>query len=357
MATGYPELRLAPRGHHHARVCTGVSCALLGGGELLAEAARCHGVAVGDTGADKTLTLESADCFFECSMAPLIEIDGAYHGRVTPGDVAHLDRWFRARAHHPAAPPSPARSLDAAPAVTSSAEPAMTPVVANESAEAALDRLVAAAEARRRGRPALRLSVQTGTCGRAVNAEDLEAALHRAADGGAHRRGGRRGRMQWHVLRGTVDRDQSPRLAPRRPRARHGRRVARAPRRPGRRRPPRRHGRRVERDAPGAGSSPPRAIPSGRARSARSSPARAPSTPRASTMRSCTAPTAVWRARSIGRRSRSSRPSRPRASSGAAARSSPPRASGRRAGPRPASPSTSWPMARRGSRASSRTAT
>jgi NADH:ubiquinone oxidoreductase subunit E len=109
VATGYPELRLAPRGHHHARVCTGVSCALLGGGELLAEAARRHGVAVGDTGADKALTLESADCFFECSMAPMIEVDGAYHGRVTPDDVAHLDRWFRARAHHPAAPRGLAR--------------------------------------------------------------------------------------------------------------------------------------------------------------------------------------------------------------------------------------------------------
>ena len=112
VATGYPELRLAPRGHHHARVCTGVSCALLGGGELLAEAARRHGVAVGDTGADKALTLESADCFFECSMAPMIEVDGAYHGRVTPGDVAHLDRWFRAHAHHPAAPRGRAPARD-----------------------------------------------------------------------------------------------------------------------------------------------------------------------------------------------------------------------------------------------------
>ena len=55
-------------------------------------------------GADKGLTLESADCFFECSMAPMIEVDGAYHGRVAPDDVAHLDRWFRAHAHHPAAP-------------------------------------------------------------------------------------------------------------------------------------------------------------------------------------------------------------------------------------------------------------
>ena len=112
VATGYPELRLAPRGHHHARVCTGVSCALLGGAELLAEAARRHGVAVGDTGADRALTLESADCFFECSMAPMIEVDGAYHGRVAPDDVAHLDRWFRAHAHHPAAPRRPALAIE-----------------------------------------------------------------------------------------------------------------------------------------------------------------------------------------------------------------------------------------------------
>src|SRR5262245_65483686 len=28
VATGYPEFRLAPRGRHHARVCTGVSCTL-----------------------------------------------------------------------------------------------------------------------------------------------------------------------------------------------------------------------------------------------------------------------------------------------------------------------------------------
>ena len=331
VATGYPELRLAPRGRHHARVCTGVSCTLLGGGELLAEAARRHGVAVGDTG-PTDVTVESADCFFECSMAPMIEVDGAYHGRVAPDDVAHLDRWFRAHAHHPAAPRRPAHAIDAAsPAVTAPAE----------SAEAALDRLVAAADMRRRDRPALRLSVQMGTCGRAVNAEDLLAALHRAVAATRHRRGGRRGRVQWHVLRRAVDRDHAPRLAPRRPRARHGGRVARAPRRPGRRRPPRRHGHRVERDGLARARAPPRSIPSGRARSARCSPARAPSTPRASTMRCCTAPTAPWRARSIGRRSRSSRPSRPRASSGAAARSSPPPASGRRAGPPPASPSTS----------------
>ena len=38
-------------------------------------------------GADKALTLEEADCFFECSVAPLLEVDGVFRGRVTPRDV------------------------------------------------------------------------------------------------------------------------------------------------------------------------------------------------------------------------------------------------------------------------------
>src|SRR5262245_14067830 len=95
VATGYPEFRLAARGRHHVRVCTGVSCALTGGRELLDAVARRHGVKPGETGAERELTLESADCFFECSMAPLLEVDGACRGRVRPEDVAHLDRWFR----------------------------------------------------------------------------------------------------------------------------------------------------------------------------------------------------------------------------------------------------------------------
>ena len=37
VATHYPEFRLQPRGRHHVRVCTGVSCALSGGRELLDE--------------------------------------------------------------------------------------------------------------------------------------------------------------------------------------------------------------------------------------------------------------------------------------------------------------------------------
>src|SRR5260221_569810 len=65
VATHYPEFRLAPRGRHHVRVCTGVACALSGGRGLLDAVARRHGVKPGEMGADRELTLEAADCLFE----------------------------------------------------------------------------------------------------------------------------------------------------------------------------------------------------------------------------------------------------------------------------------------------------
>src|SRR5262245_29323978 len=63
VATHYPEFRLVPRGTHHTRVCTGVSCALSGGRELLDALARHSGAKPGETGVDRQMTLESADCF------------------------------------------------------------------------------------------------------------------------------------------------------------------------------------------------------------------------------------------------------------------------------------------------------
>ncbi len=205
VATGYPEFRLSPRGRHHVRVCTGVSCALLGGSSLLDALARHRGVAVGETGAHKDLTIERADCFFECSMAPLIEVDGAYHGRVAEADVARVERWFRTSARHAEHPPSNLPPVEAAanagaarPGVgatthtVTSARPESSPAgIAGPSApdptvsaEGILDGLVALAERRRRARPALTLSVQMGACGQSVGAEAILDALRAAVAAG-----------------------------------------------------------------------------------------------------------------------------------------------------------------------------
>jgi NADH:ubiquinone oxidoreductase subunit F (NADH-binding)/NADH:ubiquinone oxidoreductase subunit E len=158
VATHYPEFRLTPRGERHVRVCTGVSCALLGSRDLLAGLA--ESVAAGTS-------LETADCFFECAVAPMVEVDGCYHGRVTRADVPALVR------------PSTARHPDREAAEAASAS---EPTVPARSARETLAALAARAAARGEARPALRLLVQLGTCGRAVGAEAIWAGLREALD-------------------------------------------------------------------------------------------------------------------------------------------------------------------------------
>lgn len=174
VATHYPELRLTERGQHHVRVCRGVTCALLGGRELMdAVTARYR---------DANVTVEPADCFFECSVAPLIEVDGAYHGRVGLGDVARLEQWFS-----PASGSGTGVGHNVASGASSSSRAAVPPVSGRQpqqarSAEATLDALVANAKERRATRPTLRVFVQMGTCGRAVGAEALSSALRQRLD-------------------------------------------------------------------------------------------------------------------------------------------------------------------------------
>jgi len=160
VATHYPELHLAPRGRHHVRVCTGVSCALMGGGALLDGIARHWQATPGETGEGRELTLEAADCVFACSMAPLVEVDGALYGRVTPAQIAGLDDWFAYGRRHEGA---------------AEASPPMRAVPQTANAREYLAALVEDARSARRSRP--RLLVQTGTCGRATGGQELWRAL------------------------------------------------------------------------------------------------------------------------------------------------------------------------------------
>jgi NADH:ubiquinone oxidoreductase subunit F (NADH-binding)/NADH:ubiquinone oxidoreductase subunit E len=155
VASGYPELRLAPHARHLVRVCTGVSCRLTGGDALAEALARAPGPDV---------TVEHADCFFECSMAPLLEVDGAYRGRV---GVADLDTLLTA---------SP-RAREIAPAPAAVERHRFDPEV---SATTAWAGLVRQAALRRRARPALRVLVGSGACGDAVGAAATAAALRAA---------------------------------------------------------------------------------------------------------------------------------------------------------------------------------
>ena len=59
-----------PHGRTRAWVCRSISCALLGGEQLLDHMCRRAGITPGETTPDGKLTLESAECLGACEYAP-----------------------------------------------------------------------------------------------------------------------------------------------------------------------------------------------------------------------------------------------------------------------------------------------
>ena len=89
-ATSYSELRIDAPGTHVVRVCNGLSCWHGGGRDLLESLSGRLGVQPGETRADSRVTLEDTPGGFRCPMAPAVEIDGRWRGRVSLSDVPDL---------------------------------------------------------------------------------------------------------------------------------------------------------------------------------------------------------------------------------------------------------------------------
>ncbi|MBI2158766.1 MAG: NAD(P)H-dependent oxidoreductase subunit E [Candidatus Rokubacteria bacterium] len=162
VASHYPELRLAEPGRTLVRVCTGVSCRVTGGRELLAACERRLGVPAGRTTADGAVTLEELDCAFACSVAPVVEIGHAYHGRVQSADLDALLAGD-GPANRPAPPAAPAERG--------------APVADLPSGASAAARFAALLERAQKRRSGATLAVGLGTCAVAVGADAVFDAL------------------------------------------------------------------------------------------------------------------------------------------------------------------------------------
>lgn len=86
-ATSYTELRIDAPAEHLVRVCTGLSCWHGGGRELLSELAQAWGMGAGRTTADGRVALEETPCAYRCPLAPLVEVDGSWHGRAIASQI------------------------------------------------------------------------------------------------------------------------------------------------------------------------------------------------------------------------------------------------------------------------------
>ena len=85
-ATSYTELRIQKPAEHVIRVCTGLSCWLNGGKQLMAEA---HSALANGTAQDR-VTLEETPCAYMCGVAPVVEIDGEWRGRLDSGSLGAI---------------------------------------------------------------------------------------------------------------------------------------------------------------------------------------------------------------------------------------------------------------------------
>src|SRR5881296_3513533 len=162
IATDYATFRRVKPGRHLVRVCAGLSCRLAGAADHLRALEDRLGIARGSTTPDGRVTLEEAECLSVCSLAPVLEVDGASHGRVTSVAVERLPMWFRTR--RPWQGDVEASELPQIRAL-------------GRTAQERLAYLRSHAEARIRKRPEFRFLVQGGSCGEALGAGEMLKAL------------------------------------------------------------------------------------------------------------------------------------------------------------------------------------
>lgn len=92
VATFYKSFSLQPRGRHKIVTCTGTACHVRGSEKVTEEVSRMLGVKPGGTSEDGEYSLESVNCLGACALAPLVVVDGEYHGNMTAARVAALFR-------------------------------------------------------------------------------------------------------------------------------------------------------------------------------------------------------------------------------------------------------------------------
>lgn len=87
VATFYSQFSLEPKGEHVISVCLGTACYVKGAQDVLDKLAHSLGIEPGGTTKDGKFTLMATRCLGACGLAPVLTVDEAVHGRVSPDDV------------------------------------------------------------------------------------------------------------------------------------------------------------------------------------------------------------------------------------------------------------------------------
>lgn len=95
VATFYNQFRLTPLGKNVIRVCRGTACHVKNSANILVALESELGIKAGQTTRDKTFTLETVACIGACSIAPVININKDYYGRVVIKEITKILNKYR----------------------------------------------------------------------------------------------------------------------------------------------------------------------------------------------------------------------------------------------------------------------
>lgn len=83
VATFYEQFYLEPHGRHTVRCCRGTACHVKGGPKIIKTVRQALGIEPGETTEDMEFTFETVACLGACALAPVMIVDGTYHGKMT----------------------------------------------------------------------------------------------------------------------------------------------------------------------------------------------------------------------------------------------------------------------------------
>ncbi len=96
VSTFYAQFRRTPAGRHMIKVCHGTACHVSGARHITEEIRRHLAIAPeSDTDPRRDFTVDKVACLGCCSLAPVIMIDDATVGRLTPAEACDAIEAFR----------------------------------------------------------------------------------------------------------------------------------------------------------------------------------------------------------------------------------------------------------------------
>ncbi|MBM4277421.1 MAG: NAD(P)H-dependent oxidoreductase subunit E [Deltaproteobacteria bacterium] len=87
IVTFYKAFSLVPKGRHEVHICMGTACHVRGAPRLLDTVQDMIGIKPGETDMDLKFSLETVNCLGCCALGPVMEVDGKYHGKISPAEI------------------------------------------------------------------------------------------------------------------------------------------------------------------------------------------------------------------------------------------------------------------------------